>query len=115
MRSVLVHGEIPPEELQGLFASGGLEPQSQAAYAFGGVRVAIFVGRKHFFRTNSYLGLVLVASADGTTQRIDICQAGGGSGLIGMEWGAGDDLEAAVYNALAAAIETKGLTADPAA
>jgi len=113
MRSVLVRGEVRVEELQGLFGEAGLEPQSQAAYAFGTTRVAIFVGRKHFFRTNSYLGVVLVASTDGTTQRIDISQAGGGSGLIGMEWGAGDDLESNLYNALAAAVERNGLAAEP--
>jgi hypothetical protein len=115
MRSVLVRGEVLPEELAGLFEGAGVEPQGRAAYAFGATRVAIFVGRKHFFRTNSYLGLVLVASTDGTTQRIDISQAGGGSGLVGMEWGAGDDLEASVYNALAAAVRTKGLAAEPTA
>ena len=89
-----------------------MELQGAAAYAFGGTRISLFLGRKHFFRMNSYLGVSLVAATDGATQRIDIGQAGGGSGLIGMEWGAGDDLEASIYNSLAALLQQKGLSAE---
>ena len=112
MRSVLVHGEVSPEELSQLIQSAGVESQAAAAYAFGTTRITILLGRKHFFRTNSYLGLSVVAATDGTTQRIDIGQAGGGSGLIGMEWGAGDDLEAAIYNSLASLLKERGISAE---
>ena len=88
MRSILVHGEVSSEELRSVVEETGIELQGAASYAFGGTRISLFLGRKHFFRTNSYLGVSVVAATDGITQRIDIGQAGGGSGLIGMEWGA---------------------------
>lgn len=110
MQSVVVNGEVPPEDLQGLFEAAGVDPQSAVAYAFGTTRIAIFVGRKFFVRTNSHLGVVLVAATDGTTQRIDIGQAGAGSGFMGTEWGAGDDLEARLYNALAELVQQRGLS-----
>jgi hypothetical protein len=113
MQSVLVHGEISPDDLRGVIDAAGVEYQSGAAYAFGTTRVVFLLGRKHFFRSNSYLGVCLVAATDGTTQRIDIGQAGGGAGLMGVEWGAGDDLEANVYNSLAAVINARGLSAEP--
>jgi hypothetical protein len=112
MRSILVHGEVSAEELGGVVEGAGVEIQGSTAYAFGGTRICLFLARKHFFRTNSYLGVSLVAATDGITQRIDIGQAGGGSGLIGMEWGAGDDLEASIYNSLAALLQEKGLSVD---
>ncbi len=112
MLSIVVRGELPPEDLGAIFEGVGVETQGRAAYAFGATRVQVFLGRKHFFRTNSYLGVAMVASSDGTTQRIDIGQAGGGSGLLGAEWGAGNELEASVYNALSSALEERGLSAE---
>ena len=112
MRSVVVRGELPPEDLRSVVENAGVEIQGGAAYAFGPTRIVFFLGRKHFFRTNSYLGLSLVAATDGTTQRIDIGQAGGGVGLMGLEWGAGDDIEAAVYNALVQLLNERGLSAE---
>ena len=112
MHSILVHGEVSTEELRAVVERAGIELQGAASYAFGGTRISLFLGRKHFFRTNSYLGVSLVAATDGTTQRIDIGQAGGGSGLIGMEWGAGDDLEASIYNSLASLLHEKGLPSE---
>ena len=48
----------------------------------------------------------------GLSARFDIGQAGGGSGLLGNEWRAGDDLEATVYNALAALLNARGMSAE---
>ena len=111
MRTILVQGELPPSDLAEVLPQAGVEVQSTAAYAFGSCRIAVFVGRKHYFRSNSYLGVVLVAATDGTTQRLDVGQAGAGAGLMGIEWGAGDDLEASVYNELVSAIQARGLSA----
>ncbi len=106
-----MRGELPPADLEGILPQAGVETQSIASYAFGACRIAVFAGRKHYFRSNSYLGVVLVTATDGATQSLDIGQAGAGAGLMGVEWGAGDDLEAGVYNALVSAIQARGLSA----
>jgi len=111
MSSLLIRGEVPPDDLQAVLRNAGAEIQGASAYAFGTTRIALFVGRKHYFRTDSYLGIALVASTDGTAQRIDIGHAGGGSGLLGTEWGAGDDLETNVYNGVLALLRERGLSA----
>ena len=109
MISLVVHGELPPQVLAEIFPQAGVELQSSAAYAFGTTRVTVLLGAKHFFRTDSWMGVALVAATDGTTQRFDIGHAGAGQGLIGAEWGAGNDLEASVYNALSQALQAHGL------
>jgi len=113
MQSVLLRGELSPADLGEVVEAAGAEIQDSAAYAFGSTRIYLTVGRKHFFRTNSYLGVVLLAATDGATQRIDIAHAGGGSGLMGIEWGSGDDLEGEIAAALGKLIRDRGLTPLP--
>ena len=100
MRSVLIEGELGDAELAAVLQGADVQEQSATAYAFGTTRVALLVGRKFFFRSNDYLGLVIVAATDGRVQRIDISYAGGGAGLLGVQWGAGTDLETQVYQSL---------------
>ncbi len=100
MRSVFVHGELSSTELQSLLSAVGADGQGVAGYAFGDVRVVLIVGQKFFFRTNDHLGLVVLATTNGTSQRIDISVAGRGAGAFGTLWGAGDDFENDTYNAL---------------
>ncbi len=110
MRTLVLRGEVVPDELVGVLADVGVETQGSAAYAFGHTRILLILGRKHFLRANSYLGLALLASTDGTTQRIDVGHAGAGSGVLGIDWGAGEDLETSVYNLLLELVQQKGWT-----
>lgn len=109
MRSVLVHGELSGEELGQLLAAVRAQPQSSAAYAFGTTRVLLYTAKKFFFRTNDYLGLVILSTTDGVDQRIDLGWVGGGSGLMGLQMGAGDDIEDELFDALMRLIASKGL------
>ena len=109
MRSILVEGELSNVELAAVLQGAGVEQQTAAAYAFGTTRVALLVGRKFFFRSNDYLGLVVAAATDGRVQRIDISYAGGGSGLLGVQWGAGTDHETKVYLSLMERLRTRSL------
>jgi hypothetical protein len=109
MRSLLVQGELSVADLVAAFDSTVGERQSHAAYTLGNVRVLQLVGRKFFFRSNDYLGVVLLAATDGVSQRIDIAYAGGGSGLLGVEWGAGDKLEGSLFDALTQALQARSL------
>jgi hypothetical protein len=109
VRSLLVQGELPPEELAGLLPAVGADVQTSVGYAFGTVRVFLYVGRKFTFRSSDYLGLTLLAASDGKTQRIDVSYAGGGAGLMGIEWGAGRSLETSLVDAVVAALGEKSL------
>ena len=93
---MLVQGAVTPETVIALWGSAGAEVQAATRYAFGGTAVMIVVGRKFYFRSNDYLGVVCVTTTSGGTQRIDVSYAGGGSGMLGVQWGAGNDLEAAI-------------------
>lgn len=110
MRSVFVHGELSADDLGGLLGSAGASGQFSASYAFGDVRVVIYVGRKFMFRSNDYLGVLVVATSNGTSQRIDLSYAGGGSGMLGVQWGAGDSIELDLYDALLSLIQSRSLT-----
>jgi len=109
MRAVFVHGEVSAEELQSVLTGAGASVQSAATYAFGDVRVALFVGEKFFFRTNDHLGLVVLGTSNGTTQRIDISVAGKGAGAFGGMLGAGDSFETDAYNALVGILNGRSL------
>ena len=104
MRSVLVHGELAASDLASLFGAIGADQQAAAAYAFGPARIDLFVGRKFYLRSNDYLGLVMVAATDGVSERIDVSYAGAGSGFLGIQWGAGVDLENDLFGALQAVL-----------
>ncbi|MCI4352615.1 MAG: hypothetical protein L3K14_04425 [Thermoplasmata archaeon] len=110
MRSLLVQGEVEAADLAELLPSVGAEVQSAAAYAFGTTRIVLYVGRKFYFRSSDYLGILLLAASDGASQRIDISYAGGGSGLMGVQWGAGTDLEASIFDAVVAVLTGKSLS-----
>jgi hypothetical protein len=110
MRSVLIQGEIPAAELGGLLGAAGVELQASAAYAFDNTRVSIFVGKKFFFRTNDYLGVLVVTASDGATQRVDLSYAGGGSGLMGIQLGAGTNIENSLYEGLANLARSRNLS-----
>jgi hypothetical protein len=109
MRSLLVQGEIAGADLSGVLSSNDATVQGAAAYAFGSTRVVLYVGRKFYFRSNDYLGVVLLATTDGASQRIDVSYAGGGAGLMGVQWGAGSDLETSLFDALVALVTSKSL------
>jgi hypothetical protein len=109
MRSILVQGEIEAADLSGILPSIDATVQGTGAYAFGNTRVVLYVGRKFYFRSNDYLGVVLLAATDGATQRIDVSYAGGGAGLMGVQWGAGSDLETSLFDALVALLTSKSL------
>jgi len=100
MRSVVVQGELPPSDLVNLLATAGVEDQGTASYVYGNVRVLLCVGRRYFLRSNDFLGAVLLATTDGSTQRIDVCSAGAGSGLLGIQLGAGQRVEGDLLDAV---------------
>ena len=110
MRSILVQGELSPTDLEAAFSSGGAEGQASASYAFGAVKVLLLVGRKYFLRTNDQLGAVLLASSNGQTQRIDVSYAGGGSGLLGVQLGAGNDLETNLFGSVVNTVQSRSLS-----
>jgi len=110
MRSVVIQGEISAGDLGGLITGAGADLQASAAYAFGSTRVAIFVGKKFFFRSNDYLGVLVVAASDGSTQRVDMSYAGGGSGLLGVQLGAGANIENSLFEGLAGLAQSRNLT-----
>jgi hypothetical protein len=109
MRSLLIQGEIEAAELGEVLPGAGAKVQTSLAYAFGATHVALFVGRKFTFRSNDYLGIVLMTASDGTTQRVDVSYAGGGSGILGAVWGAGRDIEDAVGDAIRSIAQRRGL------
>lgn len=111
MRSILVQGELSNDQLASTFQGVVGEVQTVITYAFGSVRVVLLVGRKFFFRSNDYLGLALLATTDGTTQRIDMSIAGGGSGVFGVQWGAGASFEEELYQAISSALAQSSLNA----
>jgi hypothetical protein len=110
MRSLLVKGEVAGGDLAAALSTIGADVQSSAAYAFGNTRIFLAVGRKFFFRSNDYLGVVILGASDGATQRIDLSYAGGGSGLMGVQWGAGTDLENNLFDAMVAVLNEKSLS-----
>jgi hypothetical protein len=110
MRSVLIRGEIPASDLGGLMGGAGADLQASTAYAFGSTRVAIFVGKKFFFRSNDYLGVLVVSASDGSTQRVDLSYAGGGSGLLGVQLGAGTSIENSLFESLTGLAQSRNLT-----
>jgi hypothetical protein len=109
MRSLLVQGEIDATEIAAVLPTAGAKVQTAVGYAFGATRIALYIGRKYTFRSNDYLGIILLAASDGTTQRIDVSYAGGGSGMLGVVWGAGTDLENEVLNAISQVASRLGL------
>jgi uncharacterized protein DUF6054 len=113
MQSIVIQGELSAQDLQSALDASGVEREAAAAYAFGEVRVIVLVGQKYFMRTNTRVGVAVVAATDGKTQRIDIAQAGGAQGLFGVEWGAGDSIEAGVYNEIGALAQQRGLPINP--
>lgn len=111
MRSMLVQGSLSGGELAESAREAGVEVQAAAAYELGTTRVEFLIGKRFYFRSNDYLGLVVVAATDGAVQRIDVGYAGGGSGLLGVQWGAGNDLESTVYAALLERLRARSLPA----
>jgi hypothetical protein len=97
MRLVVIQGDLAAADIGGLINAVGAEIQASAAYEFGATRVSIFVGTKYFFRTNDYLGVLVVSTSDGTTQRVDMCYSGGSSGLLGIQLGASTTIEASLF------------------
>ncbi|HTT44659.1 MAG TPA: hypothetical protein VMH38_01405 [Thermoplasmata archaeon] len=110
LRSILVQGELSPTDLEAAFSGGGAEGQASTSYAFGSVKVLMIVGRKFYFRTNDQLGAVLLATSNGQTQRIDISYAGGGSGLLGIQMGAGNDLEGNLFDSVVNTVQSRSLS-----
>lgn len=110
MRSLLVQGELSAAELQNAFGEGGAEGQSGSSYAYGAVKILLLVGRKYYLRSNDQLGVVLLASTNGATQRIDVSYAGGGSGLLGIQMGAGNDLENSLFDSVVSAAQSRSLS-----
>jgi len=109
MRSLLVQGELSGDDLQNAFRAGGADLQAATAYEFGTVKVLLLVGRKYFFRSNDQLGIVLLATTNGTTQRIDVSYAGGGSGLLGIQYGAGQSLENGLFEGIVSGVQSRSL------
>jgi len=109
MRSLLIQGEVDAAGLAGLLPSVGATVQTAVSYAFGNTRIALYVGRKFTFRSNDYLGILLLAASDGTSQRIDVSYAGGGAGFLGAVWGAGRDLEDNLIGVLADVLASRSL------
>lgn len=102
MRTLLVTGELSGNELATAFQQVANEIQTSVAYSFGDIRIVLIVGRKFFFRSNDYMGATILAATNGTTQRIDLSSAGGGSGLLGIQWGAGNKFEQQLFDGVAA-------------
>ncbi len=109
MRSVLVRGEVSAADLDGVFRSVAGEVQWTASYALGETRVALFVGQKYMLRTNDRVGVILLSAANGSGQRIDLSSAGGGSGPLGISWGAGGSIETELYDALSQFLQSRSL------
>lgn len=113
MRTLLVRGELPLEQVHLALQRCGVDLTGSCAYAFGSVRIAMYVGRKYYYRVGDFVGLAVLVSTDGSTQRLDIAGAGGARGLLAIELGAGDALEGEVHGALAGALHALGLPAGP--
>lgn len=109
MRTLAIGGELSRQDLQTTFDRAGLIAQIRTAYKLGDVEVAILIAQKYFLRTNTLVGVVVVAVSNGGVQRIDIVHAGGGEGIVGVEFGAGANLELRIYNELGALAEELGL------
>lgn len=109
MRSFVCSGDAPDNLLGQVFAGQVDEVQQQLHYLIGSTRVLLLIGRKFYFRSSDYLGVVVLAVANGAVERIDISYAGGGSGMLGLQWGAGDRLETDVANAIAEALRNAGV------
>ena len=110
MRSLALRGELSSEDLVGLLSSIGVGGQGVAEYTLGSVRVVILIGDKYMMRTNDRFGVVVVAAADGSRQRIDLGSAGGAQGLLGVKWGAGESIERELVDALVQLLESRSLT-----
>jgi hypothetical protein len=109
MKSLLVQGEVPAPDLLGLFSAIGAQVQGSAAYAFGTTRIFLGFGSKYYFRTSDYIGIVLFAATDGASQRIDVSYVGGGSGVFGVQMGAGSDLENSLSDAVISLLSERSL------
>lgn len=108
MRTLAVGGELFRQDLEGAFANLGIRSPAGAGYELGEVRVMVLVGEKYFIRTNTRVGVVVVAASDGRIQRIDVLHAGGAEGVLGIELGAGEDLEDKIFDYLASLAEQRG-------
>jgi hypothetical protein len=109
VRTILCASDAPDELIGRAFATVVDEVQREVRYQVGPSRVALFVGSKFFFRTNDRIAGILLAVSNGATERIDLIYGGGGSGLLGAQWGAGDDLEGQLTEAIAGALRGAGL------
>ena len=110
MRSVFVHGTLSSTDLSSLLGAIGAEGQSSVEYAFGPVRIVLLVGRKFAFRSNDYLGVVVLAASNESSQRVDVGYAGSGSGILGAQWGAGESIETNLYDALVRLLQSRSLS-----
>jgi len=109
MRSLLVQGELGAVDLAGVLPAIGITVQNSVGYSIGNTRVVLYVGRKFYFRSNDYLGIVVLTATTENSQRIDLNYAGGGSGMMGVQWGAGRDLETTLFDAIVAALVARSL------
>jgi hypothetical protein len=113
MRSILVKGDVPDELVANAVRATTGEIQQQVRYLFGTTRITLFVAQKYFFRTNDRLGLIVLAVSNGSSERIDMTYSGGGSGLLNVQWGAGDELEESFHAALVQALRSAGFRSEP--
>ncbi len=60
-------------------------------------------------RTNDRVGVIMLSAANGSDQRIELSSAGGGTGLLGISWGAGGSIETDLFDALRQFIQSRAL------
>jgi hypothetical protein len=107
-QSFVVQGSLSEDELESVLRRAGTEVQGRNSFVFGDCQVALFVAQKYFFRTSDFVGATLVAISRAGSQRIELASAGGGSGVLGVQLGAGEKLEDTLRQSLIDALKQKG-------
>lgn len=91
MESVEIPGKLEADDLLKVFYKATQKVEYKNKHIGPDSEVVIITGAKFFFRTSDYVGLALISYYDGTSTKIDYGIVGGGSGIMNIHLGAGND------------------------
>lgn len=110
MKSVTVRGKLDSDEITKLFTSLMDQEAHKIQRSGDGSDLTILTGSRYFLRTRDNVGFCMVRYYDGISTSIDFGRVGGGSGILGIRFGAGDKLEEDLMEKIRIMVESQGMT-----
>lgn len=93
MKSLRIKGRIEDEIVLEIFNDFVDEIILKENFQLLNGSLLIVSGSKYMFRTNDYVGFLVISQYDGSEQFIRAIMVGGGKGIMNLKWGAGSSLE----------------------